>query len=182
MVAVLAVVVAVFSLAFGIYKHFSTRKVASLLYEVSQLADYDVPESFLLGLTQALVVLRIDSVGSRMAENVVLRLRTNFPINEHEAKPLHAMIRVDGQDVTADLGEMNPGQSLKLLLYCNGPASEDQLEHIELTHAEGEAINRRSVAFTQVDFGFLGVRFTYDLLTRSTKLIRLGPVSFSADD
>jgi len=76
-VAIITSIIAFLGFAFGVYKHFSTRKVACLVYEVSQMSDYGVPDDFLLGMSKAPVTVVVESSGNRRAENVVVKLRQN---------------------------------------------------------------------------------------------------------
>ena len=177
-ITIVSVVIAALSLLFALYKHFSTRKIARLAYEVSQLSDYDVPESFLQGVTRALVVIRVESTGNKLAENVVLRVKTRSKIVDHEIHPNEFNATVSEQEIATTAEKLNPAQHLRILLYCEGRAVDDQIESIELTHAEGVGINKRSSAFTSVKFDFFGIGLEFDLLSRSLALKRFGPWTF----
>jgi hypothetical protein len=171
-----SVLVAFLGFLFSIYTHFSTRKAAGLLYEVSQLSDYGVPESFLNDLPRALVVIRIESAGNKSAENVILRVVLRSKITDHEIEPAGISADVSDNTVIVSLPTLNPTQRFRLLLYCDGRAVDDQVDNLELTHSEGRGLNRRSSSFTTIDFTFLGVDVAYDLLSRSATRIRLGPL------
>lgn len=177
-IALISVVVAALGVGFGIYKHFTTRKVARVIYEVSQLADYAVPESFLHGIPQALVVVKVESAGNKLAENIVLRIRTVSDITDADVEPDEYALAQTEREIKGVVDRLNPGQRFRILLYCDGNPVENQIDELELTHSEGVGIDRRSAAFTTAEISVFGVRVAYDLLKNSASLLRIGPVKF----
>jgi hypothetical protein len=99
-VSIIAVVIGLGGLLFGVYQHFATRKVARIGYEISQISDYGVPDSFISDNPVAPVTIRIESVGNKSSEHVLLRMKTNSPIKNHELTPPDYDVTIDNTDVT----------------------------------------------------------------------------------
>lgn len=174
-IAIVSVAVAFLSLSFAVYKHIVTSKTARLIYEISQLSDYDVPASFLEGIPQALVVVRIENGGNKMAEHVKLRIATKSNLTEYEVEPGEIEVAQETRALSTVIEKLNPEEHIRLLLYLDGTPTENQVEDFQLTHSEGVGINRDSPAFTTVEFSFLGFRWAYNVLDRSTRLVKIGP-------
>jgi len=86
---------------------------------------------------------------------------------------------VVGKDfMKAKLCSLNPTQKFKAFLDCRGKPSEDQIESLKVTHSEGVAVNKRSLAYTKLSFRFLFMDFEFDLNARALKIVRLGPWHF----
>lgn len=177
-VAIIASVIAFLSLTFGIYKHFSTRKVARLAYEVSQISDYGVPGSMLQDITSAPISLVLENIGNKSAENIILRLRTRSDISAHTIEPENLNASVDDSEISMTIPSLNPTQKVKVFLRCAGSPSADQIESLELTHSEGSALNKKSPAFTKIKFHFLFTDLEFDLASRSVRLLKIGPWIF----
>jgi hypothetical protein len=178
-VAIISVVIALASLVFAIYKHFSTRSFSRLAYEISQVSDYGVPQSFLAGVNSAPLSVKFESVGTKKADNIVLRLKTKSQISNQTTEPNGVQVILsNSNELQLKVGELNPTQAVRLFLNCQGNPAEDQVEKFELTHAEGAAVNKKSPAFTNVSFHFWFMDFEFDLLKSRIKLVRLGPWSF----
>jgi hypothetical protein len=138
-VTLISALAAVVSVAVAIWTYFATRKVAEVRYEISQLADYQIPASFLEGLPRAPIMLRAESTGNKAAENVTLVLKVKpLIINCHVEPPIHAPSVVNGE-VRLCVARLNPGQSVRIFLECNGDPTSDQVESTEFTHSEGSA-------------------------------------------
>jgi len=89
-VTLISAVAAVVGVGVAIWTSFATRKIAEVRYEISQLADYQIPASFLEGLPRAPIMLKAESTGNKAAENVsfVLKMRTPI-INYHVEPPVY---------------------------------------------------------------------------------------------
>lgn len=175
-VAIVSVVIALVSLTFAVYKHFATRSFARVAYEISQMSDYGVPQSFLEGVNSAPLSVKFESAGTKKAENIILRLKTNSKIISHTVVPAYANAAINStNELELKINELNPTQQVRIFVNCQGNPAEDQIDEFELTHAEGAAINKKSPAFTNLSFHFLFMDFEFDLLKSSLSLVRLGP-------
>ena len=174
-VAIISVIIGFVGFVFGVYKHFSTRQVARLLYEVNQMSDYNVPVAFLGDMTSAPVAVLVESSGSKNAQNVVVEVKAKTEIEEYKIEPEHIQFVVDKEYMKASVQSLNPTQTLKLFLKCKGTPNEDQIESINITHAEGVGLNKRSAAYSKISFHILFSDFVYDLNSRTLKIVRFGP-------
>lgn len=177
-VAIITSIIAFLGFAFGVYKHFSTRKVARLVYEVSQISDYGVPNDFLLGMSRAPVTVVVESSGNRRVENVMVEVKTKSEIEKYKVEPEDAEVVVGKDFMKAKARSLNPTQTFKAFLDCSGNPSEDQIESLEVTHSEGVGVNKRSSAYTKLSFRFLFTDFEFDLNSRTLQIVRLGPWHF----
>jgi len=177
-VAVVAAVIAFASLAFAIYKHFTTRSFSRVAYEISQVADYGVPVSFLAGVSSAPVSVKFESVGTKKAENIILTLETRSDINNFTATPDNVKLaKKADRHLRVAVPTLNPTQSVRVFLNCKGNPAEDQVDKFELTHAEGAAVNKKAPGFTKARFHLPLIDLELDVLTKSLRLVRLGPWS-----
>lgn len=177
-VAIVSVVIGLGGFLFGVYQHFATRKIARIAYEISQIADYGVPDSFISDNLVAPVTINIESVGNKSAEHILLRVKTHSQIIGHELHPPDYDLKIHDTDVKLTIPRLNPTQSARLLMQCDGRASSDQIASFELTHSEGEAVDIRSKQFQTVKVDFVLGSFEYDLRTSRLKLTRFGPFRF----
>jgi hypothetical protein len=141
-VTVVSTCAAVAGVAFGVWRHFSTRKTSEIRYEISQLADYKVPAQFLRSLSRAPITISIESTGTKAAENTKFAIKTKFPIDECEVQPAELEPAIFTNEVLLDAGRLNPGQSVRVFIACNGDPTLDQIESSEITHAEGAGLSR----------------------------------------
>lgn len=175
-VAIVSAVIAGLALLWGIYTHLSTRKVAKLTYEVSQLSDFGVPESFLADMPRAPLAITVTSRGNKGTDNIVLRLKTISPIQNFEASPAGLPITHTANELSIQSAKLNPSQQIKLFLRCAGKPSENQIQELDLSHSEGAGINERDIQTIAVSFA--GIQFEYDPRNLKTHLTRIGPISF----
>jgi len=177
-VAIIAAIIGFCGLVFGVYKHFSTRRVARIVYEVCQMADYNVPAAFLSDMLSAPITVLVESSGNKQAENVVVQIQTKSEIENCKVEP-EDIKPVGGKDFVKIITRaLNPTQKVKVFLKCKGNASEDQIKGFEITHSEGLGINKRSAAYTKMSFSVLFADLEFDLNSRTVKLVRLGPLHF----
>ena len=173
-VAIVSAVIGGLGVLFGIYAHFSTRKVAKLTYEVSQLSDFDVPSSFLEDLPRAPVAITINSRGNKGTENIILNLEVNSDIEEYDVSPMSTDVSVDGSSLSLNASRLNPSQQIKLVLRCSGSPWEDQINELNLSHSEGTAQNERGVR--NLVFNVAGLEIEYDLNQLRPYVNRIGPL------
>jgi hypothetical protein len=114
-VAIFSTVIAALALIWGMYTHWSTRKVAKLTYEVSQLSDFGVPSSFLADLTRAPLAITVTSRGNKGTDNIILRLRTKCAIENFEASPPTLPITHSGNTLAIESARLNPSQQIKVI-------------------------------------------------------------------
>lgn len=177
-VAIGAVAIALVSLGFAIYKHFSNRSFSRVAYEISQMADYGVPASFLAGVSSAPVSVKFESVGTKKAENIILAIETRSDIDNYTTIPDSVKVtKKDDRRIKVAVATLNPTQAVRVFLNCKGNPAEDQVEKFELTHSEGAAVNKKAPGFTKARFHLPFIDIELDVLTKSLKLVRFGPWS-----
>ena len=175
-IAIVSVAIAGIALLWTVYSHVSSRKIAKLTYEVSQLSDFGVPESFLSDMPRAPLAITVTSRGNKGTENIILRIKTKSPIENFEASPADLPIIHVDNELSIQLTRLNPSQQIKLFLRCNGAASEDQISEINLSHSEGAGINEQDM--TTIIISFMGIELEYDPRNLKTHITQLGPISF----
>jgi hypothetical protein len=125
---------------FGVWAHFTTRKVAKVRYEISQFADYKMPAEFLKEVSKAPVKIRAVSLGNKSAQNVALRLKTKFPIVAYEIDPPELKPKISHNELRFEVDRLNPRQELNLFITCNGDPTVNQIETLQITHSQGVAL------------------------------------------
>jgi len=159
---------------FGMYKHFTTRKVAKLTYAVSQISDFGVPASFLQDMDRAPVAITVTSRGNKGTENIMGRVRTRHPIEEFEVDPPTATVAHDGNEIQFQQERLNPSQQIHLSLRCSGDPSVNQVEDFNLSHSEGGGLDENQIR--SITVSFMGLEMEYDVGELKTHLTRIGPI------
>ncbi|ENJ5925889.1 hypothetical protein AB1Z04_003531 [Vibrio cholerae] len=176
MVSIGSAVVAALALLWAMYTHFSTRKVAKLTYEVSQLSDFGVPESFISDMPHSPVAITVTSRGNKGTDNIILRLKTTAPIENFEVFPTSITVIHNENELSIESARLNPSQEIKLFIRCAGSPVEDQIQDLDLTHSEGAGVNEGTIQ--SLSFSFMGIEIDYNPVTLTTSIVRLGPFSF----
>jgi hypothetical protein len=177
-IAIGAAVIALLSFLWGIYSHISTRKVAKLFFDVSQISDTEMPQQFLRELSLAPVSIKVESTGTKNAENICLKVETISKIVRFESN-LRDIGTLETPNIfNAVLAKMNPSQKFEVLLYCEGKPWENQVANIECTHSEGLGQDIRESQFSVIEFGMFGLELTYNAATGTFGGLRFGPLRF----
>jgi hypothetical protein len=138
-VSIVSVTVGGAGFIFGVYKHYSTLRVAELTYTVTQLTDYDLASSILASLTAIPFVVELNNVGNKQAENVNVRVATASVIEETkiESGETYKETR-DERKMQLHIPVFNPGETIRISGQCTKVAQlEDYVEGVEVTHSEG---------------------------------------------
>lgn len=175
-IAIVSAVIAVVALLWGVYTHFSMRKVSKLTYEVSQLSDFGVPESFLADMPHSPIAVTVTSRGNKGTENIVMRLKTNSPIENCEVSPSSLSVTQYDDELSVKSEQLNPSQQIKLFIRCSGEPHLNQISELNLSHSEGVGINEHEIQAISVSL--LGFEFEYNPRDLETYLVRFGPISF----
>jgi len=176
LVAIISAVIAGLALLWGVYAHISTRKVAKLTYEVSQLSDFGVPESFLADMPRAPLALTVTSRGNKGTGNIILRLKTISVIEDFEASPANLPVTHNGNELTIESARLNPSQKIKLFVRCAGNPVDNQIEELDISHSEGGAVDENEIQTISINFA--GIELEYDTSNLKTQIARIGPISF----
>lgn len=176
LIAIVSAVVAVLALLWAVYTHFSMRKVSKLTYEVSQLSDFGVPESFLADMPHSPIAITVTSRGNKGTENIILRLKTNSPIENCEVSPSSLSVTQSNNELSIQSARLNPSQQIKLFIRCNGEPHLNQIGELNLSHSEGAGINEHEIQTISVSL--MGFEFEYNPRDLKTSLVRFGPISF----
>jgi len=139
--------IGVLGFLFGIYTHFSTRKVAKLRYEIVQLTDFGLPDTFLEPLAAMPVMLTVYSVGNKKAENVNVQLDLSAKVvnwNLESDEPCEKTI--DGQRVQILVPSLNPQEFLRISLQCEKvDALTSYVQRIKVTHSDGIGVDIKAL-------------------------------------
>jgi len=176
LVAIISAIIAGLALIWGVYAHISTRKISKLTYEVSQLSDFGVPESFLADMPRAPIAVTVTSRGNKGTENIILRLKTVSEIENFEASPANLPITHKGNELTIESAKLNPSQKIKLFVRCAGNPSDNQIQELDISHSEGGAIDENEVQTIAINFA--GIELEYNTSNLKAKIARIGPISF----
>jgi hypothetical protein len=176
-VSVASAIIAALSLTWGITSWLAARKVAKVVYDVTQFSDFDLPPAFLRDI-KAPIAINVQSVGNKAAENIRLHINTNSRVIKHEHRFDECFV-VAENELRAASGKMNPGEDAYLFLFADGLPNEDQITSLRITHTEGEAIAiRRSKGDATIKLELPFIALQYDFARAATTLIRLGPFRF----
>lgn len=167
-IAIGALIVGALGVLWGVYSHFSNRKYVNLFYEINQLSDYGVPESFVEGLATSLISIRFSNQGNSQATDIVLDLTTFSDIENVDYSGPNEL-KFDSRALRAEIEKLNPSQEIKFIVYCSGSPAHNQVRDFELTHADGTALDRKD-RITAIDFSVMGVNLTYNLISKSIGL------------
>lgn len=176
LVAIISAVIAALALLWGIYAHISTRKIAKLTYDVSQLSDFGVPESFLADMPKAPMAITVTSRGNKGTENIILRLKTVSPIEDFEASPANLPITHNDNELTIESARLNPSQKIKLFVRCAGNPNSNQIDELDISHSEGVATDEKEIQ--TISFSFAGIEMEYNTSELKAQISRIGPISF----
>ena len=174
-IALMGIVIGGLGLLFGVYTHFANRKVAKIVYEVSQISNFNVPASFLDDMHSAPVSVTLNSVGSKAAKKIVGEITFCSEINLVQTTPRDIELKVQGNWLSFEVSNLNPSQEVHFSLKVDGNPAEDQIESISITHEEGVASLPSSVG--KLRYRFLGIEFEFDLLTNRFQVNQFGPWS-----
>lgn len=172
-IAIVGVVIGALGFLFGIYTHFTTRKVAKLTYAVSQFSDFGVPASFLQEMNRAPIAITVTSRGNKSTENIIGCVRTHYPIEEYKIYP-STTVSLNGNELQFQQDRLNPSQQIHLSLRCSGDPSTNQIADFSLSHSEGGGIDENKVR--SITISFMGLEMEYDVGELKTHLTRIGPI------
>jgi hypothetical protein len=177
LVAIISTIIAAIALFWAIYTHFSSRKISKLTYEISQLSDFGVPESFLEGMPHAPIAITLTSRGNKFTENIILNLKTWHEIENCEIIPSNTSFSYNENQLTLEVPRLNPSQQIKLFIRCSGiEAQYDQIQTISVSHSEGVGINENDIK--TISFNIMGIELEYNLQNLKTSITRFGPIVF----
>lgn len=172
-IAIIAIVIGALGFLFGVYTHFANRRIAKLIYKVSQISNFNVPPSFLDDLHSAPISITLSSVGSKAAKSIVGELEFHSEITLVESTPSNITLKVDGASLSFEVASLNPSQEVHFSIKVNGNPAEDQIESVSISHEEGIASLPSTIG--KLRYRFLGIEFELDLLTNQFKLNKFGP-------
>jgi hypothetical protein len=177
LVAIISAIIAGLALMWAIFTHFSSRKISKLTYEISQISDFGVPESFLEGMRYAPIALTMTSRGNKSVEKIVLNLETVHEIEDCEVTPGNLPITYKENQLSLEVSSLNPSQEIKLFVRCSdADPYYNQILNISLSHSEGIGIDVNDIK--TISFSIMGIELEYNLQSLKTSITRLGPITF----
>ncbi|HYQ86137.1 MAG TPA: hypothetical protein VES59_02735 [Bacteroidota bacterium] len=146
MIQIASLIIGALGFTFGVYKHFSSRKVAKITYEVTELGDFPLPDEFLAGLDKAPIMIMIKNNGNRMARSVLLHLKTRSLIKEFLIATDEKWEEHHGDyELTLRVPQLNPSDAVKVSLFCNqNDVHRKLLTDLRVTHSEGVAVDLKA--------------------------------------
>lgn len=138
-ISVVSVTIGAAGFLFGVYKHFSTLRVAKIRYTVTQLTDYDLPNSILASLAAIPFVIELSNTGNKQAENINIRITTASNVDEMRIESGETYEETqNGCNTQIRIPVLNPGETIRILGQCAKVAGlEDYVKRVEVTHTEG---------------------------------------------
>ncbi len=147
-VTISSLLVGLLGFIFGVYAHFSTRKVAKLQYEVVQLTDFNLPASFLRPLETIPVMLTVYSVGNKRAENINIQIQLASPVVEWHVEsdePYEEIVHETHAQLL--MRSLNPEEVIRLSLQCRKDMQlKTYVREIKVTHSEGVGVDVKALA------------------------------------
>ena len=174
-VAIIGVAIGALGFLFGVYSHFANRRVAKLIYKVSQISDFKVPRSFVDEMQSAPVSITLSSLGSKAAKSIVGKFDFRSEIAAVEATPDGITPKIEGASLSFEVASLNPSQEVHFSVKVKGNPAENQIESANISHEEGVASLPSAIG--KLSYRFLGIEFELDLLTNQFKLNQFGPWS-----
>jgi len=175
-VAIGALVVGVLGFLFGIFQHFSNRRVANVIYRVTQLTDFDLPDKFFIPLNAIPITIDVESVGSKKAESVNIRVVTASDITNFEMESgEHFEKEQDTRHIQIRVPSCNPGEKVKVAFQCvKAPAVINYINEITVTHSEGVGVDGKKIPITEMaielPIPFWQPRLTYNFEKRKFQI------------
>ena len=174
-IAIIGVCIGALGFLFGVYTHFANRKIAKLIYKVSQISDFNVPESFVAEMQSAPLSIVLSSVGSKAAKNVIGAFSFNSEILAIEAFPHTVVPKVEGSKFSFEALALNPSEEVHFSVKVKGSPAFEQVESAKITHEEGIASLPSTIG--KLSYSFLGIGLEFDLLTNRLQFNQFGPWS-----
>ncbi|MCL7928769.1 hypothetical protein [Halomonas llamarensis] len=174
-IAIVGVAIGALGFLFGVYAHFANRRVAKLIYKVSQISDFKVPQSFVDDMQSAPVSITLTSVGSKAAKSIVGKFGFQSEIAAIETTPEGINPKIEDKSFSFEAASLNPSQEVHFSVKVKGNPAEDQVESVNVSHEEGVASPPSAIG--KISYRFLGVEFELDLLTNQFKINQFGPWS-----
>lgn len=175
-VAITSSVIAILALLWAIYTHLSTRKISKLTYNISQLFDFGVPDSFLVDMPDSPIAVTVTSRGNKGTENIVIQLKTQNPIEKFEFTPSSLQVVMEDNELNIQADRLNPSQQIKLFIRCSGNPLSDQISELNVSHSDGIGVVESEVKALSISI--MGIKFEYNPISLKTSLVRFGPISF----
>jgi len=144
-----SLIIGFLGLVWGVYTHLSTRKIAKIRYEVRQLTDFDLPDTFLDSLTTLPVNIIVDNVGNKKAEDIHIWVELTTKILDYSIEAgVEYRARKTENCIQIDNLSLNPTESLSVSIQCKrDPDRSNYVSNIKITHSEGIGLNFQDTEF-----------------------------------
>jgi len=164
-----SLVVGALGVAFGVYSHFATRRLANL-------TDFGLPDEFFFSLNNIPIAIVVKSTGDKTAEGVNIRVDTVVPIvnlyitcdEPYEKKEFgftHAQVRIPS---------LNPSEEARILVQFERQVGlKNYISSMSVTHSEGIGIDRKlsnSRVVLPIKFLFFNFDIVYDFENRRIEI------------
>lgn len=130
---------------FGIYKHFSTLKTAQVVYEIKEMANFELPREFFNNIPAMPITLEMVNNGNKAAENLILTIKTNSIIKDSRIESSEELqLNIDGNKVVVKAEKLNPAETIKIYMTTEKlrEPSYSIIEEFNLTISEGDVSSK----------------------------------------
>ncbi len=133
---------------FGIYKHFSTLKVAKLFLDIKQISEFGLPDEFFKDIPSIPVIVEIENLGNKSSSNLILTLDFKSKIiNKKVDSAENFSLEVNENKLVLKAGNLNPSERVKLYINCekNIKPSQSIISYSNLTQSDGTVNSKESL-------------------------------------
>jgi hypothetical protein len=126
---------------FGIYKHFSTLKSAKVVYEIKEMADFDLPKEFFQNIPAMPITLEIINNGNKVAENLILTTETHSKIQDNRIEASEVFdLNIENNKMIIKVDKLNPAEKIKIYLTTEKleKPNDPLVKEFNLTISEGD--------------------------------------------
>lgn len=137
-----------FGVLFGIYKHFSTLRVAKIIFDFKEMADFDLPKEFFLNIPSMPISFEIVNTGNKKAENLIFTSEFNSKIIDRRietSEEYEINIQYNTMIIKAD--KLNPSEHIKIFLTCEKIDNPNNsiIKKQNLTISEGNVYSKDNI-------------------------------------
>lgn len=141
-------IIGAFGVLFGIYKHFSTLRVAKIIFDFKEMADFDLPKEFFINIPSMPISFEIENTGNKKAENLIFTSEFNSNIiNSRIETSEEYEIKIKDNKMIIKASKLNPAEQINIFLTCekiNNP-NNSIIKNQNLTISEGKVYSKDSI-------------------------------------
>ena len=141
-------IIGAFGVLFGIYKHFSTLRVAKVIFDFKEMADFDLPKEFFLNIPSMPISFEIENTGNKKAENLIFTSEFNSKIIDSRIETSEEYtISIEDNKIIIKADKLNPSEQIKIFLTCQRIDNPNNsiIKKQNLTISEGNVYSKDNI-------------------------------------